>query len=137
MSYHVTVNNRYREAVKAFRTIVNQNQQMKINETLGNGYIEVFGVGTINFNDIGQDHLGGYSKSTWGVLISYQGEEIVFRYEGGGEINVTINKYGQAELGGNGEFSRVPLGSFILESEKTPPQPIIVDNEKVKPRDRP
>lgn len=133
MSYHVTVNNHYREAIKAFRTIVNQNEQMKINQTLGHGFIEVFGVGTINFNDIAQDQLGGFSKKTWGVLISYQGEEIVFRYEGGGELNVTINKYGQAELSGNGEFSRVQLPSFVLEEEKKPFQPVIVDNEKVKP----
>jgi hypothetical protein len=43
---------------------------------------------------------------------------------------VTINKYGQAELGGNGEFSRAALASFILEEEKKPFQPIIVDNTK-------
>ena len=137
MSYTVTVNNRYREAIKAFQTIVNQNQQMKIPKTLGHGYIEVFGVGTINFNDVGEDDIGGYSKAKWGVLISYQGEEIVFRYEGGGEILVTINKYGQAELSGNGSFSRTPLSSFILESERKPYQPVIVDNEKAKPRQQP
>ncbi len=134
MSYHITVNNRYREAVKAFASIVNQNQEVKFPQTFGHGHIEVFGVGSINFNDIAQDNLGGFSKKTWGVLISYQGEEIVFRYEGGGELHVTINKYGQAELSGNGEFARVSLPSFILEEEKKPLQPIITDNTK---RDRP
>lgn len=47
------------------------------------------------------------------MLISYQGEEFVFRYEGGGDIQLIINDPGQAEINGNGTISRIRLPSFI------------------------
>ena len=119
MSYHVTITNNYHQSLTAFGSVMNEGdtRPTKIPTTLGNGYINVPGVGSINFTDLGDQHMGGYSKATWGVLISYQGEEIVFRYEGGGEIQVNINKFGQAEISGNGAFSRIPLSSFVLPGE--------------------
>jgi hypothetical protein len=56
--------------------------------------------GTLSFHDIGDNHIGGDSGETWGVLIAYQGEEYVGRYEGGGQLTVEINGYYQAVLGG-------------------------------------
>ncbi len=56
--------------------------------------------GRLGFLDIGDQHIGGDSKETWGVLIAYQGEEIVGRYEGGGRLKVVVNQYCQAELSG-------------------------------------
>jgi hypothetical protein len=56
--------------------------------------------GPLSFHDIGDKHIGGDSKETWGVLIAYQGEEIVGRYEGGGRLAVEINAYYQAVLSG-------------------------------------
>ena len=56
--------------------------------------------GTLSFHDIGDTHIGGDSKETWGVLIAYQGEEFVGRYEGGGQLAVEINAYYQAVLSG-------------------------------------
>jgi hypothetical protein len=79
---------------------------------LGNGYVTVPGLGAVNFTDVGDTQIGGYSKATWGVLLSYQGEEVVFRYEGGGEITLTISKFGQAQLTSNGSLSTIRLGSF-------------------------
>ena len=117
MAYKVTVRNNYREAIKAFNTILNRNETNTFTPQGGNGYVDVFGLGPLNFTDIGQKDVGGHSKATWGVLLSYQGEETVFRYEGGGEIYVTITDIGQAELSGNGEFSRVPLPSFIIKKK--------------------
>jgi hypothetical protein len=118
MSYHVTVANKYREAIKAFGTILNANETRKFSQAFGNGVVEVFGLGPINFTDIGKKDLGGHSKAAWGVLLSYQGEEVVFRYEGGGELQVTISDIGQAELSGNGEFSKVPLPSFTFKKKE-------------------
>lgn len=115
MSYHVTIKNKYREGIKAFGTIVNANETMRFPQTFGHGVVEISGLGPINFTDIAKKDVGGHSKATWGVLLSYQGEEVVFRYEGGGEIQVTISDIGQAELSGNGEFSRVPLPSFTFK----------------------
>lgn len=56
--------------------------------------------GTLSFHDIGDKHIGGDSKETWGVLIAYQGEEYVGRYEGGGRLKVVINELYQAQLSG-------------------------------------
>lgn len=121
MSYHVTIINNYHETIRAFGSIINQGdtRPTKIPTVLGNGYIDIPGLGSINFTDIGEQQVGGYSKATWGVLISSQGEEVVFRYEGGGEIQVTINQYGQAEISGNGGFSRIRLSSFVLPGEQS------------------
>ncbi len=44
--------------------------------------------------------MGGDSDETWGVLIAYQGEEHVGRYEGRCELAVEINAYYQAVLSG-------------------------------------
>jgi hypothetical protein len=54
----------------------------------------------LSFHDIGDKHIGGDSKETWGVLIAYQGQEFVGRYEGGGQLAVEINEYYQAVLSG-------------------------------------
>jgi hypothetical protein len=117
MAYNITITNRYHEALLAFGLVINANdtRPVKIDRTLGNGYITVPGLGAVNFTDVGEDNIGGFSKATWGVLISYQGEELVFRYEGGGQLQVTINKYGQAEISGNGGFSIIRLDSFVVK----------------------
>lgn len=56
--------------------------------------------GPLSFHDIADKHIGGDSKETWGVLIAYQGEEYVGRYEGGGQLTVVVNELYQAVLGG-------------------------------------
>ena len=84
-----------------------------MSQTLGNGYVSVPGLGAVNFTDVG-DHIGGYTESTLGVLISYQGQEVMFAYEGDGEIEMTINELGQAELSGNGGFSRLQNSAYFV-----------------------
>jgi len=113
MSYHVTVINNYSDTLMAFGSPLNKGDTRPTKSPLlGNGYITVPGIGSVNFIDLGEQKMGGYSKSTWGVLISYQGEEMELRYEGGGEIQITINRFGQAEMSGNGGFSRIALPAF-------------------------
>src|SRR5918911_561816 len=67
---------------------------------LGNLTLLVPTRGPLDFLDIGDQHIPGDSGETWGVLIAYQGEEFVGRYEGGGQLTVVINQYYQAELSG-------------------------------------
>lgn len=67
---------------------------------LGDLILDVPTRGPISFHDIGDQHIPGDSGETWGVLIAYQGEEIVGRYEGGGQLAVEINTYYQAVLSG-------------------------------------
>ena len=69
-------------------------------DNLGDIGIVVPTRGTLSFHDIADTHIGGDSKETWGVLIAYQGEEYVGRYEGGGQLTVEINQYYQALLSG-------------------------------------
>ena len=67
---------------------------------LGNLTLIVPTRGPLDFLDIGDQHIGGDSSETWGVLIAYQGQEYVGRYEGGGQLTVVVNEYYQAELSG-------------------------------------
>ena len=67
---------------------------------LGDVILDVPTRGPLSFHDIGDQHIGGDSTETWGVLIAYQGEEFVGRYEGGGQLTVEINQYYQAVLSG-------------------------------------
>ncbi len=74
--------------------------------------------GTLSFHDIGDKHIGGDSKETWGVLIAYQGEEFVGRYEGGGQLTVEINEYYQAVLSGM-DLRQVSLPALELAGATT------------------
>lgn len=116
MSWHLTVTNKYHGSVQiAGITVLPPNSQaFKVDKTLGNIVLIVDGLGPINFTDVADKQIGGYSKATWGVLISYQGEELIFRYEGGGEIQLTINEFGQAEIQTNGSLSQIRLPSFVM-----------------------
>jgi hypothetical protein len=67
---------------------------------LGSLWMSTSQFGTLNLLDIADAHIPGDSGETWGVLISYQGEEMVGRYEGQGTLWVTFNDYGQAALNG-------------------------------------
>lgn len=117
MAWHLTVTNNYHASVQIPNiTVLPPNgQPFKVPSTLGHIIVIVDGLGPINFTDIADKDIGGYSKSTWGVMISYQGEELVFRYEGGGEIQLTINWLGQAEITTNGSLSQIKLPSFIYK----------------------
>jgi hypothetical protein len=85
---------------------------------LGDLTLDVPTRGPLSFHDIGDQHIGGDSKETWGVLIAYQGEEMVGRYEGGGQLTVTINQYYQAELGGM-DIRQVSLPSMEIAGQTT------------------
>ena len=67
---------------------------------LGNAWVTSTESGPLDFLDLGNQHIPGDSGETWGVLISFQGEEFVGRYEGGGQLHVTFNKFMQARLSG-------------------------------------
>ncbi|MBD0320562.1 MAG: hypothetical protein ICV87_09530 [Gemmatimonadetes bacterium] len=118
--YMLSVGNNYAYPITIQSDVVNTvnpGHSVQIEEALGNAYITVPGIGQMLVHDIGDRQIGGFSKATWGVFIAYQGEEVVFRYEGGGQIKVTFNDLGQAQLEANGGISRIDLGAFILPGE--------------------
>jgi hypothetical protein len=122
--YNLTVSNSYAYAITVYDVAVGQHlvsprdPPYVVPKALGNAVVTVPGLGEINFLDIGDQQIGGFSKATWGVLISYQGEEVVFRYEGGGQVTLNVNGLGQAKLSGNGGFSQIELGSFVLPGQQ-------------------
>ena len=81
---------------------------------IGSAYVKSDETGTLNFLDIADAHLPGDSPETWGVLISYQGEEFVGRYEGEGGLKVTMNQFMQATLSGM-RLREVSLPAMILD----------------------
>ncbi len=84
---------------------------------LGDATITVPGQGEMMLHDIGDRQIGGFSTATWGVLVAFKGEEVVFRYEAGGVLNVTFNDLGQAQLTSNGGFSRITLDAVVLPGD--------------------
>lgn len=118
--YTLTVGNSYIFPITVqsnAATTIAPGHSAQIAGALGDAYLTVPGMGQMLVHDIGERPLGGYSKATWGVLISYKGEEAVFRYEGGGQLKVTFNDLGQAALECNGGISRVDVGALILPGE--------------------
>ena len=74
--------------------------------------------GPLSLHDIGDTHIGGDSKETWGVLIAYQGEEYVGRYEGGGQLTVEVNEYYQVVLSGM-DLRQVYLPAMEIAGQAT------------------
>lgn len=84
---------------------------------LGDAWLQVPGIGQMLLRDVADRQIGGFSKATWGVYLAYQGEELVFRYEGEGQITVTFNDFGQAAVESNGAVARISLGAFKIPGE--------------------
>lgn len=71
----------------------------------GSHVVNVAGMGDINFMDLGDQKLDGYTnpklpwtESTWGALVRYQGLDAYFRYEGQGQVALVVDRFGSASL---------------------------------------
>jgi hypothetical protein len=71
----------------------------------GSNAINVAWMGDINFIDLGDQKLGGYTnpripwtQSTWGGLVRYRGLDAYFRYEGGGQVELVVDHFGSIAL---------------------------------------
>ncbi len=118
--YMLSVQNNYAYTLTIQSDIVNTvdpGHSVQVEAALGNAYITVPGIGQMLLHDIADRQIGGFSKATWGVFIAYQGEEAVFRYEGGGQIKVIFDDLGQAQLSGNGGYSRISMTGLVLPGE--------------------
>lgn len=64
--------------------------------------IDVPGYGAITIKDLGMNHIEGDGSKDLGILFSYQGSDMVARYNGGnGPINLGVGTYGEVSLSGN------------------------------------
>src|SRR4051794_2744751 len=88
---------------------------------IGDAWVDTIGWGTLNFRDIGHTHVGGDGAGEWGVLVSYQGEEVVGRYDGSPVMSVTISPLGAAAVVGGGDFPLRQVSLPALEIN-LPPQ---------------
>lgn len=65
----------------------------------GTQTVEVPNMGSILVIDLGHDQVPGYDlKESWGVLIRYASLEFYYRYEGDGEINLTVDRFGNVNV---------------------------------------
>lgn len=81
---------------------------------LGDSWILTNFFGAISFHDLGKEHVPGDTAETWGVLISYQGQRYVGRYEAGGRLDIAINNLGQWTITGM-HIHQLYLPPVILE----------------------
>lgn len=97
-------------------TIVNHNSEGKFDK-LGNVVLDIFGMGHLSLLDLGEKRLPGhnYLNHTWGVLIRYKTTEAYYRYEGGGQLSVTIDEFGSVSIiTNNGEIIKIKLEELTL-----------------------
>ena len=88
----------------------------------GSVYVEVPGMGHINFIDLGDHKLSQYTnpaipwtESTWGGMIRYMGIDIYFRYEGQGSLEVVVDNIGSVSVTlGNAGGMIVNLDDMVL-----------------------
>jgi len=111
-NYHVPIN--FNDYTHNTGSSIHRNMPAKFPK-LGNFRLVIPGAGEVNFIDIAQKHIANFSKATWGILISYQGQECEFRYEGEGDLTVNVTELGQIELSGSGSYVLTDLPSFILK----------------------
>lgn len=83
----------------------------------GSHALNVAWMGDINFIDLGQRKLDGYTnpkmpwtQATWGGLIRYRGLDAYFRYEGQGQVDLIVDNVGSVHL-------HFPQGGMIISLE--------------------
>ncbi len=118
--YQVTVTNRSNVGVGFLggNQVIPPGDQWKSGDDLGDVTLIVPTRGPLSLHDIADKRIGGDSNETWGVLIAYQGEEFVGRYEGRGQLAVEINTYYQAVLSGM-DIRQVSLPAMEIARKAT------------------
>jgi|GEM_PF-1068710 len=121
--YVVKVTNEYNEAVTiGSETIAGGGGTASVGPHGGNLALEVPGMGSMAIVDLGDNKIPGYPElnETWGILMSYQTIDIYMRYEGDGEVEVTVNTYGGINVvPANGRAIIINLDGFTL-GDQTP-----------------
>ena len=116
--YNLKIINNFSLPIKTVKgQIINEKGGALTVKNLGDFYFEVLTMGTMAFSDLGAKKLSGYSipSETWGVLIRYCNTEVYYRYEGGGEIKVTIDIYGSCSITTcNGTMVSIKLEELII-----------------------
>ena len=71
----------------------------------GSHAVNVPRMGDINVIDLGDQKIDGYTnpkipwtESTWGGVVRYQGLDAYFRYEGEGQVELVVDRFGSVSL---------------------------------------
>jgi hypothetical protein len=86
---------------------------------IGDAWVDTGAWGRFNFLDIGHAHVGGDGAGEWGVLFSYQGEEVVGRYDGSPTFTAVISPMGEVTLAGGTSLRQVSLPAFRINAPPT------------------
>ncbi len=105
--FDVTVTNNYVAGffIDGGNRIFEPGQTYQFPHWSGQHTIRIYGMGDINFLDLGEKKLEQYTnpklpwtQSTWGGVVRYRGLDSYFRYEGTGHITVVIDQLGSVNL---------------------------------------
>ncbi|MEA2386564.1 MAG: hypothetical protein QOJ22_738 [Thermoleophilaceae bacterium] len=116
MAYTVTVRNSTGAPMTTADGKIVKPSESWTSGTLGDTYLHSDEFGSISFRDLGERHIGGDSRETWGCLITYQGSHMVGRYEGGGRLNVDFDRNLQATVTGM-NLRHVYISPLIVKGE--------------------
>ena len=117
--YNVTITNNY-----IYDLTVNSGEIVAKNggtghfKNWGSYIITVPGMGSINCIDLGDAKLPDYPlKETWGALFRYKTEEIYYRYEGQGEVAMTLDNLGSLTVSTNFSAIVISLPDLTLDNK--------------------
>ena len=117
--YNVKINNNYVHPVTVGSTTIGTLSNHAFTNW-GSHICVIPGMGELNFLDIADKKIPGYTgegypMQTWGALIRFHMTEVYFRYEGQGNIEVTIDRYGNVAVKMiNGSAMIIALEELVL-----------------------
>lgn len=118
--YNVTIINNY-----IYDLILNTGETIAKNggteqlQNWGSHIINVPGMGSINCIDLGDTKFPEYPlKETWGALFRYRSEEIYYRYEGQGQVKMTLDRLGSLTVSTNFSAIVISLPDLIINNEQ-------------------
>lgn len=115
--YNVTIKNEYiYDLGTSTGVTISKNSSFTLNDR-GSFVLSIPGMGEMNFIDLGDKKLDGFPnpKETWGALVRFSIVETYYRYEGQGELTVTIDNLGSATISTtNGSMLLISLPEFTI-----------------------
>lgn len=118
--YTITLTNNYIYDVKADTgEVAKKNGGKIVLKDWGSHLIHIPGMGAMNCIDLGDHKIPGYPlNENWGALFRYVNTEIYYRYEGGGQVEMEINRYGCVTVRTNFSSIIISLDELSLEDSK-------------------
>ncbi|WP_299113809.1 hypothetical protein [uncultured Winogradskyella sp.] len=115
--YNVTIKNNYiYDLGTSTGVTIDKGSSFTLNDR-GSFVLTIPGMGEMNFIDLGDKKLDGFPipKETWGALVRYSNVEAYYRYEGQGELIITVDALGGSTIStDNGSMIMISLPEFTI-----------------------